>query len=153
MIVVCGTNDLRPAEVMGNPSVYIKNLVCLLKEKLEQIRLLSNAKIFFMPVLPTRDSKMNKLITEFNQCVLDSDFMSRLNIWMPPVYSFLDQRRLLDNKLTRDGDPIHLGNFGITKFVRLMKEAVYHRERTESSSDKQLGYPGIPRTGLPRPVR
>ena len=153
VIVVCGTNDLRPAEVQGNPSVYIKNLVCCLEGKLEQIRLLSNAKIFFMPVLPTRDARMNKLITEFNQCVIESKFMHRLNIWMPPVYSLLDQRHLLDNKLTRDGDSIHLGNFGITKFVRLIKEAVYHRERAELNSVNQQRYPETPSTGLHRPVR
>ena len=106
-----------------------------------------------MPVLPTRDARMNKLITEFNQCVIESKFMHRLNIWMPPVYSLLDQRHLLDNKLTRDGDSIHLGNFGITKFVRLIKEAVYHRERAELNSVNQQRYPETPSTGLHRPVR
>ena len=151
IIIMCGTNDLRPTEIKGNPNEYINNLVCCLHEKVEQISLLCKAKIFYMPVLPTRDPTMNRFVTEFNRVVYNSEFRHRLNIHMPPLYSFLDHTRLLDIKFTRNGDCHHLGDVGLKKLVRVIKDAIYFRER-EVNGVKQQGHPRTPGAGSQRPA-
>ena len=58
---------------------------------------------------------------------------------MPPLYEFLDRQNLLDGKFTRNGDSIHLGNVGISKFVRVMKESIYNREHNHISGVSRSG--------------
>ena len=91
-----------------------------------------------MPVLPTREVEMNRYIEHFNELLLHDRYLRHtLGVWMPALYSFLDNRRLLDLKLTRDGDTIHLGSIGMSRFVRLIKDSIYHRERVERSVRQQ----------------
>lgn len=58
ILLVCGTNDLRPAEIKdGN---YIRGLVKTLEDKVERIKLLNpHAEIFCIPALPTRIPEMS----------------------------------------------------------------------------------------------
>ena len=132
VIISCGTNDLRPSEITGHPNTYIRNLVNTLRSKVEQINLLTQTKIFVMPVPPSRDPQMNKNIVAYNNYVSQSDLRARFDIWIPGLYSFLDRSGLLNSNLTRGGDAIHFGTSGICMFVRIIKDAIYQRERGES---------------------
>ena len=140
-IIACGTNDLRLSEVdMADPGSYVHTLVNTLREKLEQIKLLSpKTNVIFMPVLPTRDAQMNHFIQNFNTAVFNSDFRKRLGVTMPPIYSFLDKKQLLSLHLTRDSDSIHLGGKGISMFVRIMKEAIFHCRKTGQGNYREPG--------------
>ena len=151
IVISCGTNDLRPDEIKGNPAEYLSNLVACLKDKVEQINLLNpGGKIFVMPVLPTRDHKMNKFVTSFNKALLNSAFIKKLGIWMPPLYSFLDHMQLLNIKLTRNGDTHHLGEQGLNKFVRCLKDAIYLREREcKESEHENVGWRRKKLQGIP----
>ena len=137
VVLTCGTNDLRVTEVdTDNPEVYINNLVVTLKQKCQQISLLSNANIILMPVLPSRDANMNKYICYFNSQVFNSEFRHDLNITMPPIYSFLDSNQKLNIDLTRNGDLIHLGSHGISKFVSIIKEAIFYCEKNNAQKTR-----------------
>lgn len=132
IVISCGTNNLRPSEITGQRNTYIKNLVDVLQSKIENINVLTPTKIFIMPVPPSRDQMMNKNIIAFNNLLFESEFITRYNIWMPGMYSFLDRSGMLNSNLTRGGDQIHFGDKGICMFVRLIKDTVYQRERAES---------------------
>ena len=127
IVFVCGTNDLRPVE---KPD--IDKLSHVLLEKTRQVRLLNpRSKVIIMPVLPTRDTSMNRNIMAFNRSVLA--WFKRLNdpyTCFPSVCEFLDRSELLDRKLARpSGDTIHLGNSGICKLVYIIKSTIYSKEK------------------------
>ena len=127
VVLLCGTNNLRVGEVpKENSQEYIDGLVSTLKHKCEQIKLISNANIIIMPVLPTRDAIMNQYICYFNAQVYESEFRQNSHITMPPMYSFLDSSNKLSVDLSRDGDSIHLGSRGICKLVSVIKEAIFY---------------------------
>ena len=76
--------------------------------------------------MPTRDIDMNKYVIEFNNLINNLIKQNHdSSITFPPLYSFLDNRRLLALPLTRDGDSIHLGSRGIAQFVSLLKQLIY----------------------------
>ena len=106
---------------------------------------------------PTRDSKMNNLICRYNTSVFNSEFRRRLGVTMPPLYSFLDHKQLLNLKLTRDGDTYHLGDQGLNKFVRCIKDAIYCREHAYKVSEREnTEWKSVRQQGIPnmqRPVR
>ena len=141
IVISCGTNDLRLTEINSeDPNEYIRQLVATLKQKVEEIKLLSpKCNIILMPVLPTRDSRMNNFICKYNIDVFNSEFRKRLDITMPPLYNFLDKKNLLAQVLTREGDQIHLGNRGISLFVRTMKEAIFHCVKKGQGSYNNFG--------------
>ena len=108
-----------------------------------------------MPVLPTRDRDMNKNIVMYNRKLCDwIKSMTQIDpsITMPPVYSFLDSYNLLATPLTRDGDKIHLGELGISKFVTLMKELVYNNLDSQNSNGKRQQHLPINRSGSLKPA-
>ena len=144
VVIACGTNDLRTDSVdKTKPDAYIKQLVTSLREKVEDIKLLNpSSNIILMPVLPSRDPKMNEHICKFNGEVYSSEFRRRLQITMPPLYSFLDRKSMLALNLTRDSDSIHLGSKGICMFVRIIKEAIFRTGQ---------GHHKTPRSGHARP--
>ena len=76
-----------------------------------------------MLVLPSGDPKMNEHLCKFNGEVYCNEFRHRLQITMPPLYSFLDRKNMLALNLTRDS--IHLGSEGICMFVRIIKKAIF----------------------------
>ena len=90
-----------------------------------------------MPVLPTRDSKMNNLICRYNTHVFSSEFRRRLGVTMPPLYSFLDSKHILSLHLTRYK--------GISMFVRVIKEAIFRCNKTGQGNYNK------PEGGLTRP--
>ena len=94
---------------------------------------------------------MNRFVAEFNNVVFKSEFKRRLNICMPPLYSFLDHDKLLDFKFTRNGDCHHLGEIGLKKFVRVIKDAIYFSE-SEMRGVRQQGYTRTPGAGSRRPA-
>ena len=53
------------------------------------------------------------------------------DIWFEGIYSFVDRQGLLDAKLVRPNDKIHLGVKGIARLVRYIKVCVYSREKYE----------------------
>ncbi len=127
VIIVCGTNNLR-LEAISHTS-QIRTLVDKLKHKLSMIKqLCPKAKITVTPVLPSRLVKMNNNITIFNDLV--DNMLARFfkDIWFPSLHHFLDNESLLASNLTRNNDPIHLGDRGIAGFVSYMKHWVYQRE-------------------------
>ena len=126
VVLICGTNNLRP-EYINNRNDIIK-VFDVLKSKVEQIGTICKTKIFIIPVLPTRDRLMNQYINFFNSLVWNGIVQSRFDVCMPTLYNFLDRNQLLDYELTRDGDAHHLGNIGMCKFIRCIKNAIYFRE-------------------------
>ena len=131
VVIVCGTNDLRVDNLRGENEIH--QLVDILNLKIQQIRkLCPSTKIFVAAVLPSRLPQMNKNIMTFNRLVgemLSANFNQ--SVWHLGVGHFLDSRGLLATNLTRVGDDIHLGVYGIAKFVRCVKHWVYVRERQE----------------------
>ena len=121
VVIVCGTNDLRPKYKPNVPKLFE-----LLKSKITEICMLNpKATVFIMPVLPTRTVQMNKFITAFNVAVLNWVRKSTFSIVMPDVRSFLDSSGLLATIFAKSGDPIHLNNRGLSKFVGIMKGALF----------------------------
>ena len=141
VILVCGTNDLRVENVQSPGDIH--QLVDILHLKIQQIqKLCPKAKIFVTAVLPSRLPKMNNNIMTFNSLV-DEMLYSSFNqtVWHLGVGHFLDSKGLLAMKLTRKGDEIHLGELGICKFVRCLKQWVYVRERQERVRQRKATRP------------
>ena len=146
IILHCGTNDLRD---IRHPS-EIHKLADILRNKLTGIRTLCpKAKIFVMPVPPTRIPEMNQNIMTYNEIV--SSMLNQLfaDIWFPSVKLFLDEHYLLSYKLTRNGDAIHLGSRGIARYVSYIKSLVYVRVKRESSPRHSPSSPGPVRAPTP----
>ncbi len=121
--LMCGTNDLRPGPTRPNISQLARTLMKKVLQ-IKQVNPLCN--VFVIPVMPTRDIDMNKYVIEFNNLVNNLIKQNHdSSITFPPLYSFLDNRRLLALPLTRDGDSIHLGSRGIAQFVSLLKQLIY----------------------------
>ena len=131
VVLVCGTNDLRVGYVKDDSD--IRRLVDLYKSKLQEIKQLSpSCKIFVVPVLPTRNARMNRNIVCFNSML--SDMLNQMcfkDVFFPGVYSFLDSKGLLSSRLTRNNDDIHLGDKGLAQFVRLIKLWIFECEARE----------------------
>ena len=152
VFLVCGTNDLRVSE-----KPVINELVSKMIGKIKQIRLLNpNSNIFVVPVLPTRDRAMNRNIILYNSRLLSwikSNSHIDKSIIMPPVYSFLDSSGLLASRLTRDGDSIHLGSVGMSRFVSMIKSLVYkHLDFGKSSNVRRQYTPPTNRAGSTKPA-
>ena len=121
--LMCGTNDLRP----GGPPPDIEDLVKTYSGKISQIKRLNpNCRVFVVPVLPTRNFEMNKLVMMFNRnmsaCIKQNFDYS---VKFPPMYAFLDSGGLLALPLTRNGDSIHLGRRGLGLLVSIIKKLIY----------------------------
>ena len=131
VVLVCGTNNLRVGYVNNNSD--IRKVVDEYKSKLCSIKQLCPAsKIFVVPVLPTRNVKMNRNIVRFNSMLSDMLNQSSFgNVFFPGVYSFLDSKGLLSARLTRNNDDIHLGDKGLAQFVRLIKLWIFECEARE----------------------
>ena len=130
VVLVCGTNDLRVEAVRDDADIC--KVVDIYRSKLYMIKKLApTSKIFVVPVLPTRNARMNSNITRFN-CLL-SEMLSHCfrDVFFPGVYSFLDSKNLLSFRLTRKNDDIHLGEKGIAQFVRLLKLWIFECEARE----------------------
>ena len=138
-VIVCGTNDLRTENLKSPNDVH--QLVDILHLKLQKIQTICpRIKIFVTAVLPSRFPRMNKNIIMFNRLVydmLESSFEQ--SVWQIGVYHFVDNKGLLAMNLTRNGDEIHLGNRGLSKFVRCVKHWVYVRERLERTRQRKPG--------------
>ena len=103
-----------------------KSKLCIIQQ------LCPSSKIFVVPVLPTRNVKMNRNIVRFNSMLSDMLNQSRFgNVYFPGVYSFLDSKGLLSARLTRNNDDIHLGDKGLAQFVRLIKLWIFECEARE----------------------
>ena len=133
IFVHCGTNDLRCEHVSGES--YVHELVGELQDKLSVMKqLCPKANIFVVPVLPSRIRAMNNHIMLYNELV---DLMLKRcfpDIWFKSVHSFLDNQGLLNEKLTRNFDKIHLGPKGIALYVSIMKTCVFQRMKANQYS-------------------
>ena len=138
VVLVCGTNDLRPE---NNPN--LPDLIDTLISRVSEICILnSKANIILMPVLPTRDRVMNRIIMSFNRAVCRWIRTCHYNVSMPNVSSFLDNSDLLSSALTRNGDSIHLGKRGIAKFVSMIKQEIFRKfslDRQQKSKPSRVG--------------
>ena len=134
----CGTNDLRCTEVTSDNQIY--ELVNTLHGKLALIKqLCPKAKIFVVPVLPSRISAMNRNIMMYNNLAAKMLAKSFPSISFRGVYGFLDNYGLLKSKLTRNNDTIHLGPKGISLYVSLMKQYVFQTEKIEQFNKPKTG--------------
>ena len=148
VVILCGTNDLRPGPHPPN----VEDLSNKLFEKVLQIRKLSPySKVFLIPVLPTRDRMMNNHVMSFNRRVgawvtkIQDSYISH-----PSVSELLDQYGLLSREFVRNAnDLIHLGPRGLSKFVQIVKNAIYFKEKNLKSLQ---GVPKPKQTGSREPV-
>ena len=138
IFIMSGTNDLRCENVSCEPDIH--RVVKELQEKLVEVKqLCPTAKVFVIPVMPSRIPKMNINITLYNRLV---DRMLSLNfpgIWFQGIYSFVDNNGLLSSRLVRQNDKVHLGPKGIAKLMTYMKTCVFRREKQESA--QKVGSP------------
>ena len=89
---------------------------------------------------------MNRNIMLFNQLVDEMLAKQFYDIWFKGLYEFLDRQNMLDIKLTRNGDSIHLGPKGLAKYVSIIKRCVFQREKIEQyakqgSTNVKVGSP------------
>ena len=70
---------------------------------------------------------MNEHIKFYNYLVDRMIFECFPGVSFVSVYSFLDRNGLLDSKLTRNNDDIHLGKRGIAQYVSMMKTCVFNK--------------------------
>ncbi len=132
VFIMCGTNDLRSENIKSELDIYL--VVEELKNKLGEIKqLCPKAKLFVVPVLPSRIPRMNENITRYNDLVDNMLSECFPGIWFKGMYGFLDHQNLLSVKLARANDNIHLGSKGIAKLVTLIKICVFKREKQDSS--------------------
>ena len=140
VVLVCGTNDLRP---VNKPDVT--ELSQLLLEKVKQLRVLNPlSKIILMPVLPTRNRSMNRNVMAFNRLVGKWVLQRRDKFIVNPfVHEFLDNADLMGKKWVREGDAdgIHLGPAGLCKFISIIKTTIYLREKFIRDSKSQHKFP------------
>ena len=123
IVIAAGTNDLWPK---NRPDV--DELVDTMVGKVSQIAQLNpKAHVFVMPVLPTRDREMNRLVMDYNRRLLS--WVNRRfhrHVTMPSVASFLDSTGLLSLSLARNSsDKVHLGKRGISKYVSVVKNSIF----------------------------
>ena len=131
IFIMCGTNDLRCEYISDEQDIHC--VVDTLKDKLIQVKqLCPRAKIFCIPVMPSRIPKMNHFISLYNGLVDEMLSINFPDIWFQGIYDFVDRQGLLDSKLIRQNDKIHLGKRGIAKLVRYLKVCVFRREKYET---------------------
>jgi hypothetical protein len=151
IFIMCGTNDLRCKYISHEQDIV--RVVEKLKEKLIEIKqLCSGAKVFVIPVMPSRIPKMNLNITRYNQLVSEMLDLNFTDIWFQGIYSFVDNRGLLHSRLTRENDQIHLSSQGIAKLVTYMKICVFSREKYENTYTSSPKQKSKPRAGLSEPA-
>ena len=136
IFLMCGTNDLRCEYIKSESDIHC--LVDQLKDKLYEIKqLCPESKIFVIPVLPSRISKMNRNIECYDMLVNQMLLSLFPDIWYEGIYGFLDNQNKLSLRLTRPNDDIHLGTGGISKLVRYIKTCVFSREKYEKYLNKE----------------
>ena len=80
IFIMCGTNDLRCKYISREQDIV--RVVEKLKEKLIEIKqLCSGAKVFVIPVMPSRIPNMNLNITRYNQLVSEMLDLNFTDIW------------------------------------------------------------------------
>ena len=146
IFIMCGTNDLRCEYISNEQDIH--DVVETLKEKLIQVKqICPKAKVFCIPVMPSRIPEMNHFISLYNGLVDNMLYLNFPEIWYDGIYDFVDSKGLLDSRLVRPNDKIHLGKRGIAKLVRYIKVCVYKREkydkyvlsRSQQESTPQVG--------------
>ena len=151
VFIMCGTNNLRCEYVKQKSDVTA--VVDQLKDKLIEIKqLCPKVKLFVIPVMPSRISKMNHNIGLYNELVDQMLFDNFPDVWFEGIYNFLDNKGLLSIKLTRQNDEIHLNDRGIAKLVTYMKSCVFWREKSESSDQDSFYQESTQEVGSPEPT-
>lgn len=93
---------------------------------------------------------MNQHIRYFNNLVNQMLNQHYPDISFTGVYNFLDRQGLLDKKLIRNNDDIHLGKRGVAQYVAMMKSCVFRRlkfkqyARPPQEARRVMGPPGDP---------
>ena len=151
IFVMCGTNNLRVDYIKC--MLDIVTVVDQLKDKLHEIRqICPKSKVFVVPVLPSRSVEMNRNIATYNKLVDQMLAVHFPEVSFTGIYEFLDRQGMLNVKLTRTGDSIHLNDRGVSRFVTYMKRCVVAREQ----EDRRLGYVSTqrsaPKVGQPAPT-
>ena len=86
----------------------------------------------------------------------DLTLADRFYSFIEGIYSFVDRQGMLDARLVRPNDKIHLGDRGIARLVRYIKVCVYTREKYEkhfiSKSQKDQESTPSPQAGQSRPT-
>ena len=130
IFIMSGTNDLRCEYISSEQDIHC--VVDTLKEKLIQVKqLCPSAKVYCVPVMPSRIPRMNYNISLYNGLVDDMLYANFPDVWFDGIYSFVDNQGLLDSRLVRPNDDIHLGKRGIARLVTYLKVCVYRREKYE----------------------
>ena len=150
VVIMAGTNDLRPSNVSNTSDV--QQLVGTLKNKVDVLLAIrKNIKVVLLPVLPTRLTGMNHLIFTYNSTIHDY-FITRgacFNISMPSTNQFFDRDYMLQKQfLRRSDDAIHLSSKGLAVLAKIIKTHIlgYRRFKDSGTLKTALGA-GLPGSG------
>ena len=126
-----GINDVRQANITGPAKIT----ACLnrLISKVEEIRTICpKAYIYVSPLLPTKDSALNRRCVYFNRLLFEYVNNSAGLVMTHNFGVFLDKsQQYLSTEMGRyqkPGDKLHLGKEGIRLLVKIIRECVYGRK-------------------------
>ena len=131
VVLSLGVNDVRQSDVKCYDD--IKQVYARFKSKLRDINQLNpGAKVFIVPILPTKSEALNVKICDYNRLLINNLPKSFYNVSIVDgVPRFLDSRRnLLKKSLFRKaGDILHINSSGHALLVTLVKDSIFRRKR------------------------
>ena len=124
IMVQVGVNDLKTTRTPND----IVNVANNLMGKCHNIQNLNpDAKLYICPILPTRDSNMNKKIMYMNRFI-QTHANNLFNVTLLNCEDFADDYGLLRRNLcVGREDPIHINNVGVSKIVTVIKGHIHFR--------------------------
>ena len=145
-VVMCGTNELKPQmknKVISEDRSVI-DIYKLYKGKIEDLRRANpRGRLFICPVLPTRDSRLNMRVKEFNRYLFDDLSSSKLDVHIVPGFDdFCDNQGLLRQTLHEyhfPNDVLHINGSGCRILVGCVKNAIQHVKNSRGTGKFTTG--------------
>ncbi|NRB81765.1 MAG: alpha-ketoglutarate-dependent dioxygenase AlkB [Saccharospirillaceae bacterium] len=134
VVIMCGINNIK-LDSVRNPA-DMRNIFCLLKSKVESITKLNpKAKIFIVPILPTKSAELNKKAIFFNQLIFRE--LEGCNFRVNTVHglnSFVGPDGLLSRDLSRPQlyDLLHINEKGTRCLAECIKTTVFQGKKKHS---------------------
>ena len=134
VVLHCGINNIKSKHI--NSDNDLRDLYQQFKCKVEDIRRVNKrCRILVSPILPTRLPGLNKRAMYYNNLLFND--LARSNLRVEFVYGYndlLDGEGLLDAKLARFHDYLHLNASGVGFMARCIKNLIFIKKK---HGDKQ----------------